>query len=1209
MIRHLQRIFLSVCLLFCHGPSAVAAERWSTLAQPEFRHVAPDNWQSSAQSIAQDRQGFIWIGTQNGLLRWDGYRYRAYHSVENDPKSLPDDRIFRLHTDSRGQLWIGTLGGGLVRYDNEHDNFIRVPSEHDAGGARVKWMTEDGSGGLLVVINKTAEQVAPDGSVQTTLRTGERGLTGRSMQVILRDRDGRLWVATGDGLFVESAPGKNFVPVPLPDRILGTVFIRSMAEGSDGKIWVGTVNSGAFVIDPGTHQVRTISDATSELDDVIVNDFLETRPGKMWIATLSRGIVEVDAASLEVRRLQHQDNMPGSVVSDTVNAMFRDRNGLIWVGTDDGVDNVDINSPALLVGGGAVRPNGPAKAKIDTVGEAADGSILLSLPNDTIYLVNPDTTRVAPLPKFPGSSYPQTITYAFSNQIGKAIYAATQKGLYRVELPNGKTTRVAIPDSTSCRIVIKDGDALLAGCANGLFQVRPVENGSETISRPPGSETIKGDIRSIVREKNGALWLGTPDYGLYRYDPATASVRHADELPGDGVHATVNPIEDLLIDSHNRLWVNTQYAQIELLADMDTAGAYSFQKVGNSLSFARMLPDDDGNVWISTDDGVVRIDGNTLSVQSLGRGDGVPISEPYLEGGAKTTHGELLYCGKRGLTILRPQLYRARDVTPPVVVTDLKIGGKPLPSSDLNVEPGKTPAAIEVSPDANSVTVEFAALDYGAPERNRYEYRLDGYDKTWLEADTGTRLASYTNLPPGRFKLLLRGSNHQGKWAEKELALPLQVLPTWYQTWWAHVAAFLMAFIAIVALVQVRTRTLRQRRDALAQVVETRTAELKEKNSELARLNELQAERQSELTRFLAVASHDLRQPMHALNLYVSAMAGMEMSRQAAAVLGNVQRCARIMDDMFLALLDLSRLDAQVIKPTAESFPIARLLAATELEFAPQAKAKGVRLRSAPCSAWINSDPALVAQILGNLTANAVRYTKSGAILIGCRRKGARLRVAVFDTGVGIPLDKQKTVFEEFFQLDNAAHDRTQGLGLGLAIVKRLARLLSAPITLVSVPGRGSMFAVDLPLTSSEPLDPSRRPGGVVRSGDQLNGKLIVAVDDEEGIQDAMRLLLGQWGCTVVAAASARSAIDTLKANGQVPDVLITDDRLSADENGLAVIAAMRQEFGPQLPALIVTGTVTPERVQTISQEEIPVLHKPVDPVELHAALLQLTQK
>jgi signal transduction histidine kinase len=359
-------------------------------------------------------------------------------------------------------------------------------------------------------------------------------------------------------------------------------------------------------------------------------------------------------------------------------------------------------------------------------------------------------------------------------------------------------------------------------------------------------------------------------------------------------------------------------------------------------------------------------------------------------------------------------------------------------------------------------------------------------------------------------------------------------------------------------------------------------------------------------SRFLAAASHDLRQPMHALNLYLGGLSGLELPEPARATLANVTQCARTMDGMFRALLDISRLDAGAVQAEPRAFRVAPLLERIRLEFEPQVRARGLRLRVAPCSAAVRADPAFVERILRNLASNAVRYTNRGGVLIGCRRRAGALRIAVYDTGSGIAPDDQRHVFEEFYQTGNPERDRAKGIGLGLAIVDRLAQLMQAPMRLDSVPARGSMFALDLPLAAGgEAIDEAQapRPAGPRRS---FAGSLVAVIDDEETILQATRSLLEQWECSVVTAASGAAALAQLGASPRAPDALVCDYRLRGGENGLAVIEALRAEFNTDIPALLITGDTGPQPLREIQASGVSVLHKPVQDKALRDALGRL---
>jgi signal transduction histidine kinase len=357
-------------------------------------------------------------------------------------------------------------------------------------------------------------------------------------------------------------------------------------------------------------------------------------------------------------------------------------------------------------------------------------------------------------------------------------------------------------------------------------------------------------------------------------------------------------------------------------------------------------------------------------------------------------------------------------------------------------------------------------------------------------------------------------------------------------------------------------------------------------------------------SRFLAAASHDLRQPMHALNLYLGGLAGLELSGTARATLANASQCASTMDEMFRALLDMSRLDAGAVQPEAREVPVAPLLERIRNEFEPQARAKGLALRVRPCAASIVADPAFVERIVRNFVSNAVHYTQRGGVLIGCRRRGGALRIAVCDTGPGIAPAEQRLVFEEFYQSANREGERGRGMGLGLAIVERLAKLMHASLHLASRPGRGSTFAIDLPLGVAHRAPAP--PAAAAALGVGFDGSLVIVVDDEEMILNATRVLLEQWRCTVVTADSGRSAVQKLSASPRAPDAIVCDYRLRGGETGISVIDTLRAEFNQDIPALLVTGDTGPERLREIEASGMSVLHKPLQESVLRRALGEL---
>jgi signal transduction histidine kinase len=354
-------------------------------------------------------------------------------------------------------------------------------------------------------------------------------------------------------------------------------------------------------------------------------------------------------------------------------------------------------------------------------------------------------------------------------------------------------------------------------------------------------------------------------------------------------------------------------------------------------------------------------------------------------------------------------------------------------------------------------------------------------------------------------------------------------------------------------------------------------------------------------SKFLAAASHDLRQPLHALGLFVAALSERMRMRRAEteSLLDNIERCIAALETLLDALLDISKLDAGVITPQIRSVPLAPLIAQISAEYAPQAHAKGLAWREPHTTAVVLSDGVLLERILRNLVSNAIRYTSHGEVELACATRGGDICLEVRDTGIGIAPQHHRDVFREFFQLHNSERDRTKGLGLGLAIVRRLTRLLGHRLEMHSEPGAGTTFRLLLPPGDPAAARAATAPEPSLIALDERQG-LVLLIDDEPDIRSAMRTLLENWGYAVVAVANGEDAVPLLD---RAPDALIADYRLSAGQTGDRTIRALQQRFGKSIPALIVTGETSVEVVRRLNADGFVVLHKPVAPAKLRAFL------
>lgn len=366
-----------------------------------------------------------------------------------------------------------------------------------------------------------------------------------------------------------------------------------------------------------------------------------------------------------------------------------------------------------------------------------------------------------------------------------------------------------------------------------------------------------------------------------------------------------------------------------------------------------------------------------------------------------------------------------------------------------------------------------------------------------------------------------------------------------------------------------------------------------------------------EKSRFLAAASHDLRQPVHAMSLFLGLLANERLSVHGRYLVENITKASAAMGHLFDALLNISRLDAGVIHPRLQNFLLDRLLDQMRTEYTPQAHQKGLALKVRRCKAWVHSDPMLLERILRNLVSNAIAHTRSGRVLIGCRTRGGNVRIEVWDTGPGIPAHEHERVFWEFHQLQNPERDRSKGLGLGLAIVRRTAALLGHALALRSVEGRGTAFLLSVEAQRASAVEAPVEAGasfGGARTGmpfidaQPAKGQLIFVVDDDAQNREGLQLLLESWGHRVVAAAGVAQLIELIAEVPGKPNLIVSDYRLREHETGIEAIDRVHEEYNDDaIPALLVSGDTDPARLIEAAARSLPVLHKPVEVEALRA--------
>lgn len=410
---------------------------------------------------------------------------------------------------------------------------------------------------------------------------------------------------------------------------------------------------------------------------------------------------------------------------------------------------------------------------------------------------------------------------------------------------------------------------------------------------------------------------------------------------------------------------------------------------------------------------------------------------------------------------------------------------------------------------------------------------------------------------------------------------------------WIAVLGYVLLFVDRHARAIVNQIRLRYENEQLVHELQHQNA-----LAESARIRAEEASRSK--SRFFAAANHDLRQPLHSLGLFATALRNGSIDESGRKLVDQILQCLESLEQLFDNLLDISKLDAGQVEVKREIVPVNALFDRLRSAFAESAQDKGLKLRLRRSKTMLATDGTLLFRVLSNLVANGLRYTENGGVLVACRRRGNSVRIEVWDTGIGIPPEQHERIFEEFFQLNNPSRDRSRGLGLGLATVKRIVQLLDYPLEVRSIPGKGSRFAIEVPVADPAKIQ-SISATVEQKVPNLIGGKLIVVIDDEESVRLGMQSLLESWGCKCVAAMDAAEALQQL--DGRIPDFIIADLRLRGEDTGIEAIRMMRRALGDSIPAVLISGDTATEQLRKVSAAGLTMMHKPLKAVRLRALL------
>jgi len=838
------------CLLL---PLALLAAPATGQQSRTFRRVAiPDDVPAHlVTALAEDKDGFLWIGTQAGLVRYDGYEFRSYKPEPGNAASLGGSYVRTLLVAADGRLWMGTFGGGVSVYDPARETFERhradPTSRKGLSHDRVEALAEDQSGGIWIATYEGLDRLDPATGIVERHRHDPKdaaSLANDRVRGLLVDRKGRLWVGTRDGLQVREANGRGFERVASDPGVASSLagqFVSNLFQDSRGRIWIGTTDSGAAVLDPETRSLRRLPPRPRTPDGLShfwVYGITESRAGEIWLGTFGGGVDVVDPDSHAVKeRLRHDPTLETTLGGDRVGAVMRDRSGAIWVGTwGQGLARADPGPQAFrALQHSPNRRDGLSHPAAVRALELEGGPLFVGTNGNGVDVLDERRGLERTLRANPGDrcALADGSVTCLAQGPDRAVWVATLDGtLHRLKAGTQCFERLTPAQGLAggpIRALTFDRAGLLwAGAAEGLSRIDPASLRIASFRHRQDDPTSLSShaVEAIEPGPDGALWIGT-DGGLNLFDPVAGVVRaQITHEPGRRDSLPNNWVPDLMTASDGRLWVATQ-GGAAVLTRWDGRTA-SFESVSEKTGrvpgpIESLIEDRQGWVWLGPKR---RVNPRTWEVQEFGAADGNIFRSFFIASRSRTAAGTLLFGSPERLLLVKPEAIEPWRYEPPLVATALSVDG-------IQRAGALRLRRLTLAPGERGFRLEFAALDFTSPQQNTYRYRLDDFDAGWLAASAAQRSLTFTNLPPGEYALRVQGSNRAGLVSKHELRLAVTVEPALHQRTWFRFAIGLAGVAAAYAGYRLRVRRLRARERELEETVRDRTHDLGLRNREL----------------------------------------------------------------------------------------------------------------------------------------------------------------------------------------------------------------------------------------------------------------------------------------------------------------------------------------------------------------------------------------
>lgn len=1206
-----------------------------------FAHLTIGNGlsQNHITAILQDRQGFMWFGTEDGLNRYNGYEFTIFKADPDDPQTLGGNEINQLIEDRDGFIWVATNDGGVSRFDPISETFTRYEAgPQSLSSNRMMDVAQDLDGNIwLGGWQGGANRLNPTTGQITIYPVSEDQMPGISaVHSLLVDPAGYLWLSGHDLLKVDPTTGQaiRYHPTRPPET---TVLVaatragdppppnsdpppaptggnpppppsrpfRNLYQAQNGILWF---DSGfiLYEFNPQTEQF-----VSHEFEELVppVQTIYEDRDGQLWVGT-ANGLFIYNRQNGEISRpFQFELANPAGLNSNQISAIYQSEDGVLWFGTlNNGLNRLDprqsqfTNYPAGNLSGNNLNViyEDPAGALWLAIGRSLNR--LDSVTGEvTIYEFDPSQNV---------EEGPETtnISGIYRDAQGQ-LWLDGPGGLYALDEGTGQFTRYTPEQglfSISAMFVAADGQIWLGGLER-LYRFDPQ---SRTFTQFRPGDNQFGFILTIFQDSRAELWLATLTAGLLRFNPQRNEVISYPRRTNEPGAIPAGPIQAIFEDHQEQLWIATTGSLSQYQPQSNTFHHFS-QGLPDS-PIQSVMADEQGQLWLGTLRGLVRFDPQAGTIRIYDQNDGLLNDSFNPKATFLSRDGRFLFGGPSGLTLFYPEQVIDNPYHPPVILTRLLLFNQPIPISDDSIlhRPVWQTEQITLDYDDDFISFEFAALSYAGPEKNRYRYRLEGLEDNWNEVDSSRRFAAYPNLQGGQYTFRVQATNNAGLWSDQEAALKITILLPWWETWWFQGGSLLIGLAITVGLYRWRLGYIERQNQLLESQVAARTQELQESERQLRRAKEMAEAASRVKSEFLANMSHELRTPLNGIMGYAQILQrNPELTKGQRDGLDTIYQSGHHLLTLINDVLDMAKMEVRRLELFPAGFELSPFLDGLVSLMKISAEQKGVKfvyLLEPNLPQFIQADQKRLRQVLLNLLGNAVKFTEKGEVRfqVGGVPAGEQitLHFEIADTGIGISDDKLQTIFQPFEQA-GTAHQRAAGVGLGLAISQQLVELMDSQIQVTSRPGQGSTFWFNVTFPVDQPIAVSQQLSTQTISGYRGRRRRILVVDDNANNRRILLELLEPIGFEVVLAENGLEGVE--KARQQPHPHLILMDLVMPVMMGFEAVTHIRHipELA-NLPIIAVSASVLDidrEHSRRIGCDDF--LPKPVEAEKLYALL------